>query len=72
MKLTLENGAVIEDTKDNLIKTENEEVTCGCGNPSLKIMSHIDGIDFYAYNYVCQCGNSISITEKRKEVTYNA
>lgn len=52
------------DTKDNLIETE-EGITCGCGNPSLKMVCHIDGVDFYGYQYSCACGNSISMECKR-------
>lgn len=55
------------DTKDNLIETE-KGITCGCGNPSLKMVCHIDGVDFYGYQYSCSCGNSISMECKRSKV----
>jgi hypothetical protein len=54
------------DTNDNLVETE-EGITCGCGNPKLKIVFHIDGIDFYGYQYSCICGNSITMECKRSE-----
>ena len=56
----------VTDTKDNLIETE-EGITCGCGNQSLRMVSHIDGKDFYAYQYKCSCGNSILMECKRDE-----
>lgn len=54
------------DSKDNLIETE-EGINCGCGNPSLKMICHIDGKDFYSYQYSCSCGNHISIKCKRNK-----
>ena len=56
----------VSDTKDNLIETK-DGITCGCGNPKLKMTCHIDGVDFYSYQYNCQCGNSIAMKCKRKE-----
>ena len=56
----------VSDTKDNLIETK-DGITCGCGNPSLTMTCHIDGVDFYSYQYQCQCGNSITVNYKRKE-----
>ena len=65
--LTIEKGNMkVSDTKDNLIETK-DGITCGCGNPSLKMTCHIDGVDFYSYQYNCQCGNSIEVSYKRKE-----
>ena len=55
---------IVCDTEDNLIETE-QGITCGCGNPSLKMVCHIDGKDFYGYQYSCSCGNSISMECKR-------
>lgn len=54
------------DTKDNLIETE-EGITCGCEKPSLRMVSHMDGKDFYNYQYQCSCGNSIYMECKRDE-----
>lgn len=54
----------IKDTKDNLIETK-DGITCGCGNPSLRMVCHVDGKDFYGYQYRCACGNSISMECKR-------
>ena len=56
----------VSDTNDNLIETE-DGITCGCGNPKLTMSCHIDVVDFYSYQYNCQCGNSISVSYKRKE-----
>ena len=55
----------VSDTNNNLIETK-DGITCGCGNPSLKMTCHIDGVDFYSYQYNCQCGNSITVNYKRK------
>lgn len=52
------------DTKDNLIETK-DGIICGCGNPSLTMTCHIDGVDSYQYN--CQCGNGIAVKYKRKK-----
>ena len=40
----------VSDTKDNLIEAK-DGITCGCGNPSLTMTCHIDGVDFYSYQY---------------------
>ena len=61
----------VSDTKDNLIETK-DGITCGCGNPSLTMTCHIDGVDFYSYQYNCQCGNSITVNYKRMEDFGNA
>ena len=61
----------VSDTKDNLIETK-DGITCGCGNPSLTMTCHIDGVDFYSYQYNCQCGNSITMNCKRMEDFGNA
>ena len=55
----------VSDTKDNLIETK-DVITCGCENPSLKMTCHIDGVDFYSYQYKCQCGNCIEVNYKIK------
>lgn len=57
----------VTDTKDNLIETENG-ITCGCGNPSLNMVFHIDGTNFYSYKYRCSCGNSILMECERSGV----
>lgn len=54
----------IEDTHNKLVETE-KGVTCGCENPDLKMIYHIDAKDFYGYDYKCSCGNAISVTHKR-------
>ena len=65
--MTIEKGNMtVSDTKDNLIEAKYG-ITCGCGNPSLTTDCHIDGVDFYSYQYQCQCGNCISVSYKRKE-----
>lgn len=55
----------VSDTKDNLIETK-DGIICGCENPSLTMICHIDGVNFYGYQYICQCGNSIK--ERRKKI----
>ena len=64
--MKIETGRMtIEDTHDNLIETE-KGYTCGCGNPNLKMGLHIDGVNFYSYQYTCiNCGNSICMNCKR-------
>ena len=65
--MTIEKGDMtVSDTKDNLIETK-DGITCGCENPNLKMTSHIDGVDFYSYQYNCQCGNIINVKYKRKK-----
>ena len=61
----------VSDTNDNLIEAK-DGITCGCGNPSLTMTCHIDGVDFYSYQYNCQCGNSITVNYKRMEDFGNA
>jgi len=63
MKIVKERMTV-EDTMNRLIETK-DGITCGCGNPSLKMVCHIDGTDFYSYSYSCDCGNSIVMNCKR-------
>ena len=65
MNIEREN-MMVEDTMDRLIETK-EGITCGCGNPRLKTVCHIDGRDFYSYSYSCDCGNSIIMKCKRSE-----
>ena len=65
--MTIEKGDMkVSDTKDNLIETK-DGITCDCGNPSLAMTCHIDGVDFYSYQYQCQCRNSITAKYKRKK-----
>ncbi len=63
MKIEKEN-MTFEDTMDMLIETK-DGITCGCKNPSLKMVCYIDGRDFYSYSYSCDCGNSIVMNCKR-------
>ena len=56
----------VSDTNDNLIETE-DGITCGCGNPQLRMTMHIDGVDFYSYQYQCQCGNCFEVSYKRSK-----
>ena len=65
--MKIEKGnMIIEDTMDRLIETK-DGITCGCKKPSLKMVYHIDGTDFYSYSYSCDCGNSIVVNCKRSE-----
>lgn len=65
--MTIEKGDMtVSDTKDNLIETK-DGITCGCGNPRLRITCHIDGVDFYGYQYQCECGNCIEVSYKRSK-----
>lgn len=66
MKIEKE-GMTIEDSMDKLIETE-DGITCGCENPILSIVTHIDGRDFYGYTYNCEnCGNVITTHCKRSK-----
>ena len=70
--MTIEKEDItVSDTNNNLIETE-DGITCGCGNPKLTMTCHIDGVDFYGYQYNCKCGNSIAVNCKRKENVGNA
>ena len=40
-------------------------ITCACENPSLKMVCHVDGRNFYGYTYNCACGNVIQTRNKR-------
>ena len=65
--MKIEKGnMIIEDTMDRLVETK-DGITCGCGNPNLKMVFHMDGKDFYGYQYSCDCGNSIVMNCKRSE-----
>ena len=65
--LTIEKGNMkVSDTNDNLIETK-DSITCGCGNPKLTMTCHIDGVDFYSYQYQCQCGNCVEVSYKRSK-----
>ena len=71
MKIEIDEITTIEDTNDNLIKNK-DGVTCNCGNPKLSMTCHIDGVDFYSFQYMCQCGNQVTVTNKRvKEDNWN-
>ena len=60
------DGMTVTDKKDSLVETENG-ITCGCGNPKLSMTMHIDGTDFYTWEYICSCGNYISVCRERRE-----
>lgn len=53
------------DTMDKIHFVNPENIEC-CGK-NISMTSHIDGIDFYEYNYQCECGNQISVHTKRNE-----
>ena len=61
----------VSDTNDNLIEAK-DGIACGCENPSLTMTCHIGGVDFYSYQYQCQCGNCIKVRYKRMEDFGNA
>ena len=68
--LTIEKGDMkVSDINNNLIETK-DGITCGCGNPSLTMTCHIDGVDFYSYQYQCKCGNSIAVKRIRMKGEY--
>lgn len=65
--MRIEKGnMIITDNNDNLIETK-QGITCGCKNPSLTMRMHIDGTDFYSYQYFCSCGNAIEVFGKRNK-----
>lgn len=64
MKIELNERTTIEDTNDNLIKNK-DGVTCNCGNPKFSMTCHIDGVNFYSFQYMCQCGNQVTVTNER-------
>lgn len=59
------NGIKVTDTKDNLSETI-EGIICGCGNSDLRLNMHVDGVDYFTFDYICcSCGNYISVYQKR-------
>lgn len=65
--MRIEKGRItIEDSMDKLVETEHG-VACGCKNPSLKMVCHMDLKDAYSTSYSCSCGNSITVTKPRTE-----
>lgn len=58
----------LTDTCDNIVKDEKGNYMCGCGNSKLQMTMHIDGADFYFYNYKCvSCGNVFEAKTERDE-----
>lgn len=52
-----------EDTQDKIHKTERGIECCG---KNISMVAHVDGVDFYGYEYNCECGNVIkAVTERR-------
>lgn len=65
--MKIEKGRMtVEDTGNNLVEVQ-DGVKCGCENPRLRITHHIDGKDFYANCYRCDCGNNIKVSYERNE-----
>lgn len=59
-----EGKSVISDSMDKLHRTK-DGITC-CGG-LMKMIMHIDGKDFYEFQYQCECGNLISVCTEREE-----
>lgn len=65
--MRIEKGRmIVEDRMDKLVETE-QGITCGCENPNLKMVMHLDMTDNYQNSYVCDCGNDIVVMVKRTE-----
>lgn len=65
--MRIEKGRmVVEDTMDKLVETE-DGILCGCKNPMLKMTMHMDLVNSYQTNYVCNCGNQIVVVVERDE-----
>lgn len=52
------------DTMDK-IHEGKDGITC-CGG-LMRIAAHIDGTDFYSYQYHCECGNNIEVKVMRSK-----
>lgn len=61
MKITIDR-TTYEDTQDKIHNTEKGIECCG---GTIRMVSHIDGRDFYGYTYNCDCGNVITSKTKR-------
>lgn len=60
----------IRDTMNKLVENK-DGFTCGCRNPKLKMVYHIDGRSFYSYQYsCCNCGNSIVMERERDKKNF--
>lgn len=65
--MKIEHGRMtIEDTMDNLVENE-QGVNCGCEEPKLKMVMHMDFTDKYESQYSCKCGNQIFVSVKRTD-----
>ena len=59
--MIIRKGSVtIKDKMDKLVETEHG-VKCGCENPSLQMVKHIDGETMNVTQYICTCGNNIAV-----------
>lgn len=56
-----------EDLKDNLTVVD-DNVTCGCGKPAMRLTLHADYASKSISSFVCACGNQIAVTITREMV----
>jgi len=53
--------------KDTMNKIHKKGKVIMCCDKLVRMVSHIDGRDFYEYTYNCECGNVINAYTKRKK-----
>lgn len=53
--------------KDKMDKIHKDSKGITCCGKLVRMVSHIDGRDFYGYTYNCECGNVITAYIKRKK-----
>ena len=52
------------DTLDKIHQKDDSILCCG---KATRMIAHIDGVDSFATDYMCECGNIISCYTKRKK-----
>ena len=60
------DGFTVTDTMDKLVQVADGGYRCKCSG-MLTMTAHVDGTDFYATTYQCDCGNVINVSMKRSE-----
>lgn len=56
-----------KSTYEGFKEVDGKLVCEKCGGTTGRLISHIDGTDFYGSSYECECGNVLSVTSKRSK-----